>query len=238
MRAPASGVSCGVLPGCRERRQGRPSRPPTVRVQAAKGSSSSTGSANGKGGGSHHGGGTGGVPPAAVGHSVAESATAAAAAAPQTAAAQTDELLRMVDLLEKREQERQEDHKHLLTLLKAVTAVGATPAPPSDLQRLERCVPGGRRGCGPPVHAWTPHVVPAVPCGWGQIWAGRLADSYPLCSPCPSAYSRDVPATPVQPPLSSTTTECTIQHPGVLCCTRCARVSRFLTTCLLKGATG
>lgn len=85
------------------------------------------------------------MPPGAVGHSVSESATAhagaAAAAAPQTAA--TDELLRMVDLLEKREQERVADHKNLLTLLKAVTA--ASPPPSSDLQRLERCVLGG---CG------------------------------------------------------------------------------------------
>jgi hypothetical protein len=152
MRAPASGVSpWGLthLQGCRERRQGRASRPPSLRVQAAKGSGGSSGSSssNGKGGGNHHGGGTGGgVPPCAVGHSLSESATApvGAAAAPQTAA--TDELLRMVDLLEKREQERVADHKNLLTLLKAVTA--ASP-PPSDLQRLERCVLGLLPACAP-----------------------------------------------------------------------------------------
>ena len=91
------------------------------------------------------------MPPGAVGHSLSESATApvGAAAAPQTAAPQTaasDELLRMVDLLEKREQERVADHKNLLTLLKAVTA--ASP-PPSDLQRLERCVLGLLPACAP-----------------------------------------------------------------------------------------
>ena len=126
----------------------------------------------------------------------------------------------MVDLLEKREQERVADHKNLLTLLKAVTA--ASP-PPSDLQRLERCVLGELRACALASRGWAPDCVPRpVPLGSPfQICSSLNIRFLPL-SP-PSAYSRDAPAAPPTPtPLSSTSTECLMQHPGVLCCTRCA----------------